>query len=289
MAEKAVSNTAQCGFESHPGHFSAGSASSEGVGAAREDAVMYPLTVRLEAKELLQSGWSLNAVSKELGVSRSALRDWRDSGFMSGGNAPSCFVCVEDVEVDASAYVLLLGYYLGDGCVSRAPRTYVLRVSCDRNYPGIVAEVGRVIVSVNPNAAVCHVQAPGVIVVQSCWNHWPCVFPQHGPGRKHERALILAEWQRDLVANHPVDLLRGLFRSDGCRTNNWATGTVAGEPKRYDYPRWQFVNHSSDIRAWCTEALDLLDIPWRQSNWKTISVSTRAGVARLDELVGPKC
>ena len=27
---------------------------------------------------------------------------------------------------------------------------------------------------------------------------------------------------------------------------------------------------------------------WRRSNWKTISVSTRAGVARLDELIGLK-
>jgi len=35
-------------------------------------------------------------------------------------------------------------------------------------------------------------------------------------------------------------------------------------------------------------ALDLVGVPWRQSSWKTISVSTRTGVARLDELIGPK-
>ena len=35
-------------------------------------------------------------------------------------------------------------------------------------------------------------------------------------------------------------------------------------------------------------ALDLAGIPWRRSNRKTISVSTRAGVARLDELIGRK-
>ena len=58
--------------------------------------------------------------------------------------------------------------------------------------------------------------------------------------------------------------------------------------KRYDYPRWQFTNHSAEIRGWCCEALDLVDIAWRQSNWKTISVSTRADVAQLDELIGPK-
>jgi len=27
------------------------------------------------------------------------------------------------------------------------------------------------------------------MVVQNCWKHWPCLLPQHGPGRKHERAL----------------------------------------------------------------------------------------------------
>ncbi len=88
-------------------------------------------------------------------------------------------------------------------------------------------------------------------MVQSYWNHWPCLFPQHGPGRKHERALTLEDWQRLIVTAHPADFLRGLMHSDGCRVNNWATRTVAGVKKRYDYPRWQFVNHSSDIRAWC--------------------------------------
>ena len=58
--------------------------------------------------------------------------------------------------------------------------------------------------------------------------------------------------------------------------------------KRYDYPRWQVTNNSEDIRRLCCASLELLDIPWRQSNWKTISVSTREGVARLDKLIRPK-
>jgi hypothetical protein len=36
------------------------------------------------------------------------------------------------------------------------------------------------------------------------------------------------------------------------------------------------------------EGLDRVDVSWCQSCWKTLSVSTRAGVARLDELIGPK-
>jgi hypothetical protein len=249
---------------------------------------VYPTSLREEAMRLLDEGWSLNAASMKLGVSRAALRDWRDHGVSPRRRPDGCFVCSGRPCADPTAYAVLLGYYLGDGCVSRQRRTYSLRVSCDEGYPGIVTDVATSIVAVHPDARVHQVRAPGVVVVQSYWNHWPCVFPQHGPGRKHERALTLTPWQRDIVNVHPAALLRGLFHSDGCRTNNWATRIVSGAVKRHEYPRWQFVNHSADVRTWCTEALDLLGIAWRQSSWKCISVSTRAGVARLDDLVGPK-
>ena len=58
--------------------------------------------------------------------------------------------------------------------------------------------------------------------------------------------------------------------------------------KRYGYLRWQFTNHSADIRELCCWALDLVGVAWRQSNWKTISVSRREGVQRLDALIGVK-
>lgn len=112
--------------------------------------------------------------------------------------------------------------------------------------------------------------------------------PQHGPGRKHERPIILEDWQRAVVEDHPGPFLRGLFHSDGCRVDNWTRRVVAGEPKIYRYPRWQFCNASQDIRELCCWALDLVEIPWRQSNVRVISVSRRAAVARLDELIGLK-
>ena len=129
---------------------------------------------------------------------------------------------------------------------------------------------------------------PGAVVSTVSWKHWPCLFPQHGPGRKHDRPIVLEDWQRDVVIAHPADFLRGLFHSDGCRANNWATRMVGGEKRRYDYPRWQFTNHSDDIRALCCWALDLVDVPWRRSGRWVVSVSRREAVARLDELIGPK-
>lgn len=105
-----------------------------------------------------------------------------------------------------------------------------------------------------------------MVVVQSNWMHWPCMFPQHGTGRKHERTLGMHAWQWDIVEQHPAEFLRGLFHSDGCRAKNWATQIVGGERKRYDYPRWHFTNESAEIMSWCGLALDMLEIPWRQSS-----------------------
>jgi hypothetical protein len=247
---------------------------------------MYPERVRAEALTRLAAGRSLSDVSRELSISRSALRAWRDSG-PPAGPARSCPRC-DDAELAGPAYAALLGYYLGDGCLSATPLCFSLRVSCDASWPGIVADVVAALRGVRPGANVFRVSAPGVVVVAANWKHWPCLFPQHGPGRKHERPIVLEDWQSAIVDAQPAAFLRGLFHSDGSRVANWATRVVAGERRRYDYPRWQFTNNSADIRGLCCAALDLVDVAWRQSNWKTISVSRRADVERLDGLIGPK-
>ncbi len=116
-----------------------------------------------------------------------------------------------------------------------------------------------------------------VLSVYSKW--WPCVFPQHGEGRKHERPITLAEWQAQLVDQHPGPLLRGLIHSDGCRFIN--TGT------NWSHPRYSFSNRSADIRRIFCDACDRLGLRWTLAP-HTVYVSRKYDVARLDELVGPK-
>lgn len=246
---------------------------------------MYPDRVRESALAALMEGSTLSAVSRDLGVSRSTLRAWRDTP-----RARRSFGCprCDCFPLDEQAYAAVLGYYLGDGCVSRLARCYSFRVSCDARYLGIITDVEQMIGRVRPDRRTFRVRGPGVVVVQSNWMHWPCMFSQHGPGRKHERQLGMQDWQWAIVEQHPAAFLRGLFHSDGCRVKNWATQIVAGEKKRYDYPRWQFTNESAEIMAWCREALDLLDIPWRQSSRRVLSVSKRDAVSRLDDLIGLK-
>ncbi len=55
------------------------------------------------------------------------------------------------------------------------------------------------------------------------------MFPQDGPGKKHERPIALEPWQQEIVDAHPWEFIRGLIHSDGCRITNWTTRLVAGE------------------------------------------------------------
>jgi hypothetical protein len=110
--------------------------------------------------------------------------------------------------------------------------------------------------------------------------HWPCLFPQHGPGRKHLRPTRLEPWQEELVKEAAEDFVRGLIASDGCR--------VVANDRGVRSVRYHFSNRSDDIRALYCAALDHLKIPWTQPRWFDIAVYRKAAVARLDEFVGPK-
>ena len=216
-------------------------------------------------------------------------RDYQRRGKPRGGlnNSTPCPRCGHG-QLDEEAYAELFGWYLGDGHISVHKRGfYGLHVFNDSQYVGLNTHVIELMRRVKPGGSPS-TRLTHCTVITCWWKHWPCLFPQHGPGRKHQRKLVLTDWQREIVGRYPADFLRGLFHSDGCRVNNWATRMVAGEKRRYDYARWQFVNESADIMRWCGEALDLVEVAWRQTSRRTLSVSRRDAVAQLDALIGPK-
>jgi hypothetical protein len=122
------------------------------------------------------------------------------------------------------------------------------------------------------------------VVVYACSRHWRCLFPQHGPGRKHLRLIALTAWQEVLVKRFPVELLRGLVHSDGCRSVN----RVHTASRTYEYDRYFFRNASEDILGIFGDTCDLVDVAWTRSAPRTISVSKRSSVRRLDAWIGPK-
>jgi len=185
--------------------------------------------------------------------------------------------------------VYLLGLYLGDGCISQMPRTYVLRISQDARYPGLIDGCADAIEAVSGHrAGRVRYSDAACIDVYTTWNPWPCVFPQHGKGVKHLRPIILAPWQRRLVEEHPRELIRGLIHSDGCRCINRVRRPLKDGPRTYEYVRYFFTNVSADIRVIFTWACGLAGIEFRIDTPWTIAVAKRESVRRLDEFVGPK-
>jgi hypothetical protein len=192
---------------------------------------------------------------------------------------------------DAYGYSWLLGFYLGDGCVSRTRRTYQLRVVLDGRYPDVIDDCCTAVAMVVPYARI-YVRPRRVdagVIVEATSPLWPVMLPQHGPGRKHLRPIVLAPWQREIVDAHPHPFLRGLIHSDGCRTiNRFTTKLPSGRVAEYAYPRYFFSNHSADIRDLFCEYCERLGIRTTQSNPRNISVSHRGSVAKLDAFIGPK-
>ncbi|MEU9592403.1 transcriptional regulator [Streptomyces sp. NPDC048219] len=257
---------------------------------------MYDLGTRERALALVAQGRSLNSVSRETGISRAAIRSWqtRIEPLPRMRQTP-CSMCgpTANPPEDKEAYAYLLGLYLGDGCISPGMRSgYFLRIACSDAWPGLIDACADAITAVNPSGKACRIQALGYTSVVGYSRHWPCFFPQHGPGKKHDRRIALAAWQQTIVAEHPWDFVRGLIHSDGCRITNWTTHLVAGERKRYEYPRYFFTNVSADIRRLYTDTLDTLGVKWTQCTRNgapfNISVARKASVALMDTHVGPK-
>jgi len=108
------------------------------------------------------------------------------------------------------------------------------------------------------------------VIVQLCHPALPDAFPQHGPGKKHERVIRLEPWQQEVTRRYARQLLRGLIHSDGCRTvNRFRTRLPSGRLAEYSYPRYFFTNFSADIRNIFCDHCDLLGIRWTQSNRAT--------------------
>lgn len=231
---------------------------------------------------MFRRGSTVAQIHRATGVSRGALSVW----FADPGRAVSahstCFVCGDESSVQVN-YLYLLGQYLGDGHIATSARVPKLRIACANDYPAIANEVDSALREVSGNK-VHVVQATGCSERLAYWKHWPCVFPQYGPGPKHRRPIVLTDWQSRLVEDNPWALLRGLIHSDGCRSIN----TIRRNGNEYRYPRYFFSNESSDIIGIFTEALDLVGVNWRMCRPNLVSVARATAVRLMDAHIGPK-
>jgi hypothetical protein len=177
---------------------------------------MHPQATVDRARRLSQQGLIDRVVARQVGVSIGAVQKWRTGirrapGTEHKAGCPRC----DDGSLDEHAYSYLLGLYLGDGCISRgSTRTkdvWKLSIACADAWPGLIQECALAIQAVRPDNKVLMVQRIGCTEMKSYSRHWPCLFPQHGPGKKHLRKIELSEWQQLIVQRYSEEFARGLI------------------------------------------------------------------------------
>lgn len=161
-----------------------------------------------------------------------------------------------------------------------------MRIVLDTAYPEIIRECGGSLEALFPSKTAHRYKRrhSNCVEVSMYSKHWPCLFPQHGPGRKHLRSIRLAEWQQKIVDANHKPFIRGLIQSDGTRII--ATERKGSYVRRA--PRYAFSNKSEDIKGLFCESCDALGIRWTRPSDRQIAIYRKASVAILDEFVGPK-
>jgi hypothetical protein len=234
-------------------------------------------------RQLIATGMNDCAIARQTGIPRCTVRDWRLRQQLRARPTRTsvCGRLHDFAALPAAAYSYLFGLYLGDGCISRHPRAWRLRIVLDDKYPGIIERCREAMDALMPGQRAGTLRCPKNCTEVSLYsNHWPCLLPQHGPGRKHLRPIRLETWQEVLIKEATEEFIRGLIDSDGCR--------VVANDRGVKSVRYHFSNRSDDIRALFCAALDELGIPWTRPSRYHVAVYRKAAVARLDEFVGPK-
>jgi hypothetical protein len=237
---------------------------------------------RQAALELIARGLDDCEVARRLGIPRRTVRDWRVQPYTSKREV--CWRCwgrTSAVRLAPADYAELLGLYLGDGHITQMARAQRLRLMLDAKYPGIVSDATALLARVIPENKVGQVRSHGdhMVTVQAYHGHWSCLLPQHGPGKKHERAIRLEPWQQDLLSAAPWWFLRGCIRSDGCVFIN-RTG-------QYAYESYDFCNRSADIRGLFAATCALVGVDCRPAGDR-VRIYRRPSVELMLEHVGRK-
>jgi len=246
--------------------------------------------------QLKADGHSDREISRRTGVPVNTIRLWRSRGLSRNAKralrtGELCCICgAEPHDFDSlppAMYAYRLGLYLGDGHIGRSGKSWALRIALDEAYPGIIESCCDAMEEIRgghrPNPRRDR-DGKACVRIEVTWRPWLCLFPQHGPGRKHRRRIELLAWQQRIVYAAPQAFLRGLIHTDGWRGMN----RVHVKGKHYAYPRYQFSSRSDDIRKLFTDTCDKLGVKWRPWTRYHVSVAQRESVALLDTFIGPK-
>lgn len=199
--------------------------------------------------ELYKSGHSQNKIFKTLGIDRGTIRQIIND---PDGYLQKATVEFDLLSIDKKSYAFILGVYLGDGCISKTHKAdiYRLRIALDLKYQKLNEEVILELQKIFPNNKVSlnRTGETNGCIVSVYSSSLLKLFPQHDTGRKHERPIILEEWQKEIIDDFKIDFLKGLMYTDGCFY-------YSGK-----YEMCNFTNKSKDIINLCSDTMNKLNI-----------------------------
>jgi transcriptional regulator with XRE-family HTH domain len=245
-----------------------------------------------EALKLYNEGLNLSKISKKLGISRSTIRYWTSGKLKNNilkleNFNPEKYIIENKIE---SVYSYVLGLYLGDGYINKQGRTYKIRFFLDGKYKTLNDFVRKNLSLLFPKNSIGTLKTKKInstdtsMEIISCHNNYiTSLFPQHGPKKKHQRSIILEEWQLKII--EPSYLLTGLFHSDGSYYLNNKT-------KKNEY---SFSNYSLEIIQIfknCLEHYNVSNFICKTRINKNIKyqifVTKKESVEKLNSLIGTK-
>jgi DNA-binding transcriptional regulator WhiA len=228
------------------------------------------------------SGKNKSQLEKEYNISRSTIRYWidnKDSIFIPKTTDKTLDVIIQEIKNNKETYNYILGLYLGDGCISPHKMSYKLRITQDNKYPKSIIDIKNILNSFFPNNTfTCNPKGCTVIGIYD--KNLPLYFPQHAPGKKHDRKIKLADYQRDNLDYE--NLMKGLWVSDG---------SYYLAQKKYEC--YNFTNKSTDIISLFEECLNSFNIAYRKRMKKNgvwiLEITKKSEVSKMKDLIGVKC
>lgn len=197
-------------------------------------------------------------ISKILNIPRTTINDWiknkpNFNKFQKTNFNPKKYI--EDNNLNET-YSYILGLYLGDGYINKMKRTYKLRIVNDVKYSKLNMFIKLQLEKLFPSNVVGFVNRNTYLEIYVHSNKLEKLFPQHEVGRKHQRKIILTNWQTEIISNKY--LLIGLFHSDGCYYINKVNG--------YEYESYSFSNKSLDIHKIFQTCCNNLGLSYTKTN-----------------------
>jgi len=199
--------------------------------------------------DLYNSGYSQNKIFKTLGIDRGTIRQIINDPH---GYLDKATIKFNVSEINRKSYAFILGVYLGDGCISKThkPNVLRLRIALDVKYKKLNEEVISELKILFPNNKISYnvVGETNGCIISLYSTNLLTLFPQHDIGKKHERPIILEDWQREIIDEYNIEFFKGLIYTDG-------SFYYSGK-----YERCNFTNKSIDIIKLCSESMSKLNI-----------------------------